>query len=90
MPDGGAPWYARLAWVNLYPAAPEDPPGNPCGPLREAQDTLVGDLLRDTVEMLGARIVLAMVGPYWWPAGSSRYFATILLPVLTSLFLSLN
>jgi hypothetical protein len=77
VPDGGAPWYARLAWVNLYPAAPEEPPGNPGGPLREAQDPLVGDLLRDIVEMLDARIVLALVGPYWWPAGSSPYFATL-------------
>ena len=40
VPDGGAPWYARLAWVNLYPAAPEEPPGNPGGPLRDWREAL--------------------------------------------------
>jgi hypothetical protein len=71
------PWYSRIAWVNLYPAAPEDPPGNPGGPLREAQDPVVADLLRATIETLDARIVLALVGPYWWPAGAVADFATL-------------
>jgi hypothetical protein len=62
------PWYSRIAWVNLYPAAPEDPPGNPGGPLKEAQDAHVGGLLRATTDMLDARRVVALVGPYWWPA----------------------
>ena len=71
-PGTDAPWYARFSWVNLYSAAPENPPGNPDGPLRQAQDPLVGELLRVTVEMLEARTVIALVGPYWWPAGCSR------------------
>ena len=32
-PDFDAPWYSRFTGINLYPAAPEDPPGNPGGPL---------------------------------------------------------
>jgi hypothetical protein len=76
-PGTDAPWYARFSWVNLYSAAPENPPGNPDGPLRQAQDPLVGELLRVTVEMLEARTVIALVGPYWWPAGSSPYFAPL-------------
>lgn len=74
---GDAPWYSRLAWVNLYHAAPENPPGNPGGPLREAQDPFVADVLRATVDMLDARTVLALVGPYWWPTGSAPDFATL-------------
>ncbi len=35
---GRRPSHARIAWVNLYPNAPEDPPGDPGGALREAQD----------------------------------------------------
>jgi len=43
----------------------------PCaGPLREAQNPFVGELLLETVEMLDAKRVIALVGPYWWPAGS--------------------
>ena len=76
-PDSDSPWYARLAWVNLYPVAPENPPGNPGGPLREAQDPLVGDLLRAVVEMLHARVVIALVGPYWWPAGIAPYYSPL-------------
>ena len=76
-PGTVAPWYARIAWVNLYPAAPERPPGNPSGPLREAQDPLVGDLLRATIEILQAQTIVALVGPFWWPAGSSNYFAVL-------------
>src|SRR5690242_1308684 len=28
-PEIAAPWYARFAWCELYPSAPESPPGNP-------------------------------------------------------------
>jgi hypothetical protein len=66
-PDAEAPWPARFAWVNLYPSAPEDPPGNPGGALREAQDPHVGPLLRAVVEMLDANRVIALVGSYWQP-----------------------
>ena len=67
-PDIDAPWYARFAWVNLYPSAPEDPPGNPGGALKEAEDPHVGLLLRAVTDWLDARRVIATVGPFWWPA----------------------
>lgn len=69
-PEAEVPWYGRFAWVNLYPVAPADPPGNPSGALRAAQDPLVGDLLQATVQMLKARTVIALVGPYWSLAGT--------------------
>jgi hypothetical protein len=67
-PDLDAPWFARFAWVNLYPAAPDEPPGNPIGALKEAQDPHVGGLLRATADALDAKRVILPVGPYWWPA----------------------
>lgn len=76
-PDIDAPWFARFAWVNLYPSAPEDPPGNPGGPLKEAQDPHVGVLLRDVTDMLDARRVIAVVGPYWWPAAGPAGLADL-------------
>lgn len=76
-PDPKVPWYGRIAWVNLYPAAPENPPGNPGGALREAQDPLVGELLRETVAALQARTVIALVGPFWWPTGAAPAFAAL-------------
>lgn len=67
---GPEPWYARYAWANLYPVAPEDPPGNPTGPLMQAQDPFVGPLLLELVEMLNARRVIVIAGPvYWYQAG---------------------
>jgi hypothetical protein len=75
-PGVDAPWYARFAWVNLYPVAPKKPPGNPSGSLREAQEPLVGDLLQATVKMLKARTVIAFVGPLW-PTDSSRHLAAL-------------
>jgi hypothetical protein len=63
---GPAPWYARYAWANLYPVAPEDPPDNPTGPLKEAQDRLVGPLLLELAEMLGARTIVVIAGPIYW------------------------
>ena len=85
-PDIDAPWYARFAWVNLYPSAPEDPPGNPGGALKEAEDPHVGPLLRAVTDWLDANRVIATVGPFWWPAAGpagladlpenrARYFA---------------
>jgi hypothetical protein len=71
---GDAPWFGKIAWVNLYPAAPENPPGNPGWPLREAEDPHVGELLAANVEMLEAHTVVALVGPYWWPTGSAAPF----------------
>lgn len=67
-PDNGAPWYARWCWVNLFPCAPDDPPDNPSGALKAAQDPFVGELLAAHLDLLGARWVIALVGPFWWPA----------------------
>jgi hypothetical protein len=75
--SGDTPWFGKVAWVNLYPAAPEDPPGNPGGLLREAQDPQIGELLRANVEMLEAHTVVALVGPYWWPTGSAAPFGQL-------------
>jgi hypothetical protein len=63
---GTEPWYARYAWANLYPVAPEDPPDNPTGALKDAQDRFVGPLLLDLVEMLDARHVVVIAGPIYW------------------------
>jgi hypothetical protein len=73
--SGGGPWFSRFAWLNLYPLAPEL--GNPGGWLREAQDPHVGSLLRALINMIRARTVIALVGPFWWPTGSSPYFADL-------------
>jgi hypothetical protein len=51
---GHEPWFARVAWWNLYPLAPTDPEGNPWGALREAQQRMAGPLLLDLVEALDA------------------------------------
>lgn len=67
-PDPATPWFRRFAWANLYPAAPDDPPGSPTGPLKEAEDPFVGALLRTTVETLNAKTVIVLAGPYWWSA----------------------
>ena len=67
-PDPTTPWFRRFAWANLYPVAPEDPPGSPTGPLKEAEDPVVGALLRTTVEALNAKKVIVLAGPYWWSA----------------------
>jgi hypothetical protein len=67
-PDHDSPWYARWSWLNLYPCAPDDPPENPGGALKEAQDPYVGELLAAQIDLLAARRVIAVVGPFWWPA----------------------
>ena len=76
-PDIDAPWYARFAWVNLFPSAPEDPPGNPSGPLKEAQDPHVGPLLRAVTDWLDASRVIATVGPFWWSAAGPAGLADL-------------
>ena len=47
------------------------------GALREAQDPVVADLLQATMHMLRARIAIALVGPYWWPAGAALPFTQL-------------
>lgn len=74
-PDLDAAASAQRAWVNLSPAAPEDPPANPGGALKEAQDPHVGPLLRAVTDWLDAKRVIAVVGQFRWsaagPAGLS-------------------
>ncbi len=70
-PDTNTPWFSRFAWANLYPAAPDHPPGNPTGPLKEAQDPHVGALLGRVVDTLDAKRVIVLAGPYWWAAAES-------------------
>jgi hypothetical protein len=77
-PDPVVPWYARYAWVNLYPVAPLAPPGNPTGPLWEAQEHHVGALLRAVVDWLEADRVVVVVGPqFWHPAASDAGLADL-------------
>lgn len=65
-PDETTPWYARYAWVNLYPVAPESPPDNPGGPLRAAQEPFVGALLNAVIDSLEADRVVVVAGPQFW------------------------
>lgn len=74
---GETPWFSRMAWVNLFPSAPEDPPDNPRGALKEAQSPHVGRLLRAVTDMLDARRVILVVGPYWWPAAGPAGLADL-------------
>src|SRR5262249_7806917 len=76
-PSTTRPWWARCAWVNLYPVAPWRPAGNPTGALREAQDAHVVELLRATIKMLRAHTVAALVGSFWQPTGASDAFARL-------------
>jgi hypothetical protein len=76
-PEADVEWHGRFAWVNLYPAAPILPSGNPTGALREAQNPHVADLLTATLDALDARTVVALVGTEWWPTGSSPSFAQL-------------
>ncbi len=63
---GSGPWYAKYAWANLYPVAPEAPPDNPTGVLKQAQDPYVGPLLLELADMLDARRVVVIAGPVYW------------------------
>ena len=76
-PDPSTPWHSRLCWMNLYPVAPQNPKGNPVGPLKEAQAGLVGELLRAHVERLGAKTIIGFVGPYWWSAAEAAGVADL-------------
>ena len=65
---GASPWFSGFAWANLYPLAPERE--NPGGELRAVQDPHVGPLIAAMADMVKARVVIALVGPYWWAASS--------------------
>ena len=75
---GSSPWYSRFAWANLYPVAPESPPDNPTGPLKEAQDPFVGLWLLEAGRMLDATRVIVIAGPeYWRAAGNTLDLAVL-------------
>ncbi len=77
-PDGAGPWYSRFAWANVYPVAPDDPPGSPGGPLKEAQDSHVGGLFAALLDSLQARRAIVISGPaYWWHPARSPAFAAL-------------
>lgn len=77
-PDAGGLWYSRFAWANVYPVGPDDPPGSPGGPLKDAQDPHVGGLFAALLETLDAQRVVVISGPaYWWHPGRSPAFASL-------------
>jgi hypothetical protein len=77
-PDGGGPWYGRFAWANVYPVGPDEPPGSPGGPLKEAQDPHVGGLFASLLDSLDARRVVVISGPaYWWRPARAPAFASL-------------
>lgn len=78
VPDGRGPWYSRFAWANVYPVGPDEPPGSPGGPLKEAQDPEVGPLFAAQLEDLDARRVVVISGPaYWWHPARTPAFAAL-------------
>jgi hypothetical protein len=77
-PDASGPWYSRFAWANVYPVGPDDPPGSPGGPLKEAQDPHVADLFGALLDSLEACRVVVISGPaYWWHPAHSPTFASL-------------
>lgn len=77
-PDVDGPWYSRFAWANVYPVGPDDPPGSPGGPLKEAQDPHVGPLFAAQLDALDARRVVVISGPaYWWHCARFPAFASL-------------
>lgn len=74
-PDLDAPWYARIAWTNLFPMAWQSPdPGSPHGALKDAQVPHAADLLWATLRVLEAKRVVIFGGEYWWPVRSQQPF----------------
>jgi hypothetical protein len=65
-PSGRSQWYSRFAWANVYPVGPDEPPGSPGGPLKEAQDSHVGGLFAAQLDVLDARRVVVICGPAYW------------------------
>lgn len=77
-PDGYGPWYSRFAWANVYPVGPDEPPGSPGGPLKEAQDPEVGSLFAALLDALEERRVVVISGPaYWWHPAHTPAFASL-------------
>jgi hypothetical protein len=85
------PWYAHLAWGNVYPLAHEQlpernlPRASPRGALKEAQDANVGPLLKDLVDLLEPSRVVIVAGPEYWrdaEAGTGVDFKAAAFPLL--------
>lgn len=72
---GPGPTFARQAWANLFPISYDRREGygagSPSGALMDAQTPFVIDLFRAQMQMLGARRVVMMTGPYWRLVGST-------------------
>lgn len=66
---GAGPTFARQAWANLYPVSFDGREGHragsPTGALRDAQMPFAIDLFRAEMQMLEARRVVLMTGPFW-------------------------
>jgi len=71
VPDAEHPWFARYAWGNLYPVGWDRPGDSPWGALKEAQDPIVGELLRAQVEMLDPAEVVIICGPRYWHSAAA-------------------
>jgi hypothetical protein len=83
-PGAATPWYARIAWTNLYPVSwqpvpsrPQDRDFNPSGALREAQNDHVAGFLLATLRALGAKRVIIYGGSFWWPTSMTPPFDTL-------------
>jgi hypothetical protein len=64
---GDGPFYSRVAWVNLYPVAPNDIKANPGGALLEAQTVPAAAFVNAAIEAIDPSVVLVLAGPYVWP-----------------------
>jgi hypothetical protein len=64
---GNGPFYARMAWANLYPIAPNDVKSNPRGALLDAQTQPASAFLDAAIGAIRPRLVLVVGGPYVWP-----------------------
>jgi hypothetical protein len=60
------PWYASVAWANLYPIAPGEVAGNPTDAQVVAQRPGAARVLSTTVAAIDPGLVLVLAGPFWW------------------------
>ena len=60
-----ANWYERIAWANLFPAAPSEG-GNPSDPLISAQRQIAKKLLSQTIDVYKPTHILFVTGWDYW------------------------